>query len=384
MSPLQPFREKVVINNKFMTSLYIHIPFCQSKCFYCSFVVSIGQRHRVDDYLDCLSREAQQCKGSACASVFLGGGTPSYLEAGQLKRLFKIVQENFLVGPDAEYTIEANPESLDAAKLNILRANGVNRISLGVQSFHLHYLKYLGRNHDQLKARETYQMVRDAGFTNVNLDLMFGFPKQTLQEIEQDVAALTALKSDHISLYMLNLEENSRFYAQKIQLPDSDLQAKQYAFVLAGLERAGYRQYEISNFAQPGKESRHNLNYWQGGEYIGLGVGAHSYRQGKLFWNVSRLNVYMEKILECGSAIDGSQQLDAHGQLKQAVLIGLRMNRGVQVEVHERALRSSLSEEERGKIEHFIRHGFFIREDGYLKATGKGRLVLDELCTQLS
>ena len=367
-----------------MTSLYIHIPFCEQKCFYCSFVVSVGQRHRVDDYLDCLSLEAKRYKGTECASVFLGGGTPSYLEADQLKRLFKIVEENFSVRPDAEYTIEANPESLDAAKLEALRSRGINRISLGVQSFHPHYLKYLGRNHDQLKARDTYHAIRDAGFTNVSLDLMFGFPKQTFEEIEQDVGMLTALKSDHVSLYMLNLEENSRFYAQKIQLPDDDLQAKQYAIVLAGLERAGYRQYEISNFAKPGKESRHNLNYWQGGEYIGLGVGAHSYKDGNLFWNVSRLNVYMEKVRESGSALDDSQQLDARGQLKQAVLIGLRMNRGVQVESIERALHCSLNEEERERIEHFIRHGFFIREDGYLKATEKGRLVLDELCSRLS
>ena len=345
---------------------------------------TVGQRHRVDDYLDCLSLEARQYKGAECASVFLGGGTPSYLGADQLERLLRIVKDNFAVRPDAEYTIEANPESLDAAKLKVLRGRGVNRISLGVQSFHPHYLKYLGRNHDPLKARETYQMVRDAGFTNVNLDLMFGFPKQTLEEIEWDVAALTALNGDHVSLYMLNLEENSRFYAQKIQLPDDDLQAKQYAIVLADLERAGYGQYEISNFAKPGKESRHNLNYWQGGEYIGLGVGAHSYKDGNLFWNVSRLNVYMEKIRESGCALEGSHQLDAHGQLKQAVLIGLRMNRGVQVESVEQGLRCSLNEEERGRIEHFIRHGFFVREDGYLKATPKGRLVLDELCSQLS
>ena len=158
-------------------------------------------------------------KGTECASVFLGGGTPSYLEADQLKRLFKIVEENFSVRPDAEYTIEANPESLDAAKLEALRSRGINRISLGVQSFHPHYLKYLGRNHDQLKARDTYHAIRDAGFTNVSLDLMFGFPKQTFEEIEQDVGMLTALKSDHVSLYMLNLEENSRFYAQKYSFP---------------------------------------------------------------------------------------------------------------------------------------------------------------------
>ncbi|MBI3617876.1 MAG: radical SAM protein, partial [Candidatus Omnitrophica bacterium] len=138
-----------------MPSLYIHIPFCEQKCFYCSFVVFVGQRHRADDYLDCLSLEAKRYKGTECASVFLGGGTPSYLETDQLKRLFRIVEENFSVSSDAEYTIEANPGSLDAAKLETLRSRGINRISLGVQSFHPHYLKYLGRNHDQQKAGDT-------------------------------------------------------------------------------------------------------------------------------------------------------------------------------------------------------------------------------------
>ncbi|MBI5415340.1 MAG: coproporphyrinogen III oxidase family protein, partial [Candidatus Omnitrophica bacterium] len=290
---------------------------------------------------------------------------------------------------------------LDEARLRVMRVAGVNRVSLGIQSLDDRYLAYLGRNHDADKARQAYRMVRGAGsapqnpagkgaadlsprgFTNVNVDLMFSFPGQTLEEIKADVAGLTALGSEHISLYMLNLEEHSRFYARKVRLPDDDLQAGQYGMVAAELERAGYGQYEISNFARPGKESRHNLNYWQGGEYIGLGVGAHSYLDGKLSWNVDRLNIYIDRVGRGEPAVAGFRQLDGRERFKQALLIGLRMNRGVEVEGLQRLLDSCLTAEEQGKIEQFIRHGFFVREDGYLKATDKGRLVLDELCSQL-
>lgn len=338
----------------------------------------------MDEYLDCLSREAKVYMGTECSSIYVGGGTPSLLEADQLKKLFQIIKNNFMLQQDGEFTFESNPESLNSTKLEILRACGINRISLGVQSFNAAALKYLGRNHGPEKARETYALIRAAGFTNVNVDLMFSFPQQTLDEIRQDVREVVGLGSEHISLYMLNLEENSRFHAQKIKLPDGDLQAQQYLMVVAALKRAGYGQYEISNFAKPGKESRHNLNYWQGGEYIGLGIGAHSYQGGRLFWNVSRLNVYMDKIHKGDSVVEGFQQLDAYGQLKQVMLIGLRMSRGVPVGSLEKSFGSSLQPQEREKIENFIRHGFFVVEDGYLKATEKGRLVLDELCAQLS
>lgn len=365
-------------------SLYIHIPFCERKCFYCSFVVSVGQRHRVDDYLDALAREARQYIPLKCTHLYIGGGTPSFLDIRQLERLFQIIRQNLTVDPEAECAFEANPESLDAVNLEVLRRCGVNRISLGIQSFHAGYLKYLGRNHDAARAREAFALIRAAGFTNVNVDLMFSFPDQTMEQIMEDVEQVTGLGSEHISLYMLNLEENSRFHAQKLKLADDDLQAQQYMMVVGALEHAGYRQYEISNFARPGKESRHNLNYWQGGDYLGLGVGAHSYRDGKLSWNVARLNNYLERMREERSVVEGTQQLDSHGRFKQAVLIGLRMNRGVDLEGLQRSLNSCLKDEEREKIEHFIRHGFFVHEDGHLKATHKGRLVLDELCAQLS
>ncbi len=364
-------------------SLYVHIPFCERKCLYCSFAVAVGQRHRVDVYLDCLSREARRYKGQRIQSVYIGGGTPSFLNRDQLPKLFHVIEDNFRISPHAECTVEVNPESVDEAKAGLLRALGVNRISLGIQSFNDRYLQYLGRNHNRQNAWDAYGMIRQAGFTNVNVDLMFSFPRQALDDIKQDVEAIIRLESEHVSLYMLHLEENSRFFAEGIPLPDDHRQARHYRFVAEQLEKGGFLQYEISNFSKFRKESSHNLNYWQGGNYIGLGVGAHSYADGRLSWNVARLPAYIELIQKRGSAVEGFQMLERDGQFKLAALIGLRMNRGVSCKKLEKRYGSVFRDHEQEKINEFIFHGFLVLERGYLKATMKGRLVLDELCAQL-
>lgn len=366
-----------------MMSIYVHIPFCAHKCFYCSFAVAVGQEHRVDAYLDCLAQESAHYKGEEAGTIYVGGGTPTFLTAAQLQKLFSILRENFRCHEDGEWTVEANPEGFDRAKAEALRSAGVNRLSLGIQSFNDRYLQYLGRKHDSHKAMETYQMARSAGFGNVSADLMFSLPGQTEEEIRKDVKALCALDCDHVSLYMLNVEEHSRFFAQKLQLNDGDLQARHYQLVTHLLEDHGYHQYEISNFARPGKESRHNLAYWEGREYIGLGVGAHSYRGGKLFWNGTRLNRYIQDIREKGTAVAGTDPMTPCQQFKQAVLIGLRMNKGVHIENLRQRFDAAFSQEEEERVERFLKHGWLRLEDGYLKATPRGRIVLDELCAQL-
>lgn len=366
-----------------MMSLYVHIPFCERKCLYCSFAVSVGQGHRVDAYLDCLSWEALRYKGQRIQSLYIGGGTPSFLDKDQISRLFHVLEDHFRISPHAECTVEVNPESVDEAKAALLRALGVNRMSLGIQSFDDRYLQYLGRNHSRQDALDAYGRIRRVGFVNVNADLMFSFPGQTLKDIQQDVEAMVRLKSEHVSLYMLHLEENSRFFAQGVPLPDDRLQARHYRFVTEELERAGFSQYEVSNFARAGKESRHNLHYWEGGNYIGLGAGAHSYIDGRLSWNVAPLSAYMARVREEGSAVEGFQTLGREEQFRLAALIGLRMNRGVSCKKLERRYGSVFPDQEQEKIQAFISHGFLAREGGYLKATMKGRLVLDELCAQL-
>jgi len=366
-----------------MNSLYIHIPFCEHKCFYCSFVVSIGQEHRIDTYIDCLEREARHHQGEALMSIYIGGGTPTLISEQQLKRLFQIVHKYFKFSSDIEWTIEANPEGLQYSKLKYLKNEGINRISLGVQSLNDNYLKYLGRNHDASTAIHAYDQIRKVGFNNVNVDLMFSFPGQTINELTADVTALTRLDSEHISLYTLTIEKNSKFYAQNVQLQDDHDQAQQYQIVCDALGAKGFQQYEISNFSKPNKLSRHNLNYWLGGTYIGLGVGAHSHIGPRRSWNISKLSEYITCVQKGLSVEEGSEELAPYDKMKEAVLFGLRMNCGVNVKQITERFGFFLDDEQLKMIDQFIEGGFLVEDDGNLKTSVQGRLVLDELCAQL-
>jgi oxygen-independent coproporphyrinogen-3 oxidase len=366
-----------------MKTLYIHIPFCGRKCFYCSFVVSIGQEHRIGLYIDCLEQETRRYKGSAVQSIYIGGGTPTLMEDAHLGRLFDIIHENFRFSPGIEWTIESNPEGLTSSKLALIKQAGVNRVSLGVQSLQDKYLKYLGRNHDALAAVRAYHQLREAGYDNVNVDLMFLFPGQTADELSDDISDVIRLGSEHLSLYTLTIEKNSRFYARDVQLQDGDEQARRYLLVRELLGAAGFEQYEISNFAKPGKISRHNMHYWQGGEYVGLGLGAHSYINLRRSWNVSQLTDYIKRAQKGTPFEDGFEELTLSAQFKENILFGLRMNRGVDIHEIEKGLNCSLTDEDRAKLKQFIEHGLLVEENNRLKTTSKGRLVLDEICARL-
>lgn len=366
-----------------MTSLYIHIPFCRKKCFYCSFVVAVGQDDRMDSYLDCLTQEAERYRDTVIETVYLGGGTPSYLNRDQLQNFLTTLRKQFKFTSQCEWTLEANPEGLDLEKAKLLYDLGVNRVSLGVQSLNDRYLKYLGRCHDAHRAHTAFRTLRQAGFTNINVDLMYSFPGQTDDEIKEDVLSLTSLGSEHLSLYTLTIEENSRFYARRIKLDSSEDQARQYELVVSFLESTEFKQYEISNFAKPGKESRHNLNYWQGGDYIGLGVAAHSHRAGTRFWNVSKTNVYIKKIQDRQSPVEGEEKLSARQRLMELILFGLRMNQGVHIEEAGQKAGCVLDAARRQIIDELIGQGFLFRQVGYLKTGLKGRLVLDEMSSRL-
>lgn len=366
-----------------MKTLYIHLPFCERKCFYCSFVVSVGQARRMELYVDCLEKELHPYAGSEIQSIYIGGGTPTLMEERQLGRVFGMIHKNFHFSPDVEWTMEANPEGLMRSKLTLIKKAGVNRISLGIQSLKDKYLKYLGRNHDAFAGVRAYHQLREAGFDNVNVDLMFLFPGQTMDELRDDIAEVTRLGSEHLSLYALTIEEHSRFYARNVQLQDEDYQAQRYLLVCGLLGAAGFEQYEVSNFAKPGKISRHNMHYWQGGQYIGLGLGAHSYIGLRRSWNVSHLTDYIKRLQEGRPVQDGFEELTLSAQLKENILFGLRMNGGIDVQKIANNLNCFLSNEEQAKIEQFIEHGLLVKEKNYLKATSKGRLVLDEICARL-
>ena len=268
-------------------SLYLHIPYCQSKCPYCDFNSHAVASWPEDDYVRALVAEIERRAGEApwtgrrLKTIFFGGGTPSLFRPESIAAVLAAAERNFGLERGAEVTLEANPGTVDAAKLGGMRAAGINRISFGAQSFNDERLKFLGRIHGAAETREAARLAHRAGFERLNLDLIFAVPGQTIDETLNDIAEAAALGPDHISAYNLTFEEGTAFFTEmkrgRIRPIDSDRQAEFYAAVREELPRRGYKMYEISNYAPPGHEARHNLSYWRLESYLGLGAGAHSF-----------------------------------------------------------------------------------------------------------
>ena len=362
-------------------SLYLHIPFCIRKCLFCSFVIAVGQEHRREEYVGALINEIKNNEGKNIKTIYFGGGTPSMLDEDHLDRLMNALREKFSFQNEIEITIEANPESINRAKARFLKERGFNRVSLGVQSMNDRYLKFLGRNHDARMARDAYHILREAGVVNINLDLMYGFPGQTQEELQEDVRHISLLGSEHLSLYTLTIEPNSRFFVSQMKLDDDEKLAEQYVVIGHVLREDGFEQYEISNFSKPGFESVHNKNYWRGGSYIGLGVGAHGFTGRRRYWNTSNLQDYIrrsgsgEQVIGGPNVIEGYEDLTEEQLIMEKVLFGLRMNEGIPWDLVP-AARQKL-------IQTWIKDGFLLLEAGQLKTTNRGRLILDELSARL-
>jgi oxygen-independent coproporphyrinogen-3 oxidase len=357
------------------SSIYIHIPFCSRKCLFCSFVIAVGQEHRREEYVKALIGEIKNKEGGYVKTIYFGGGTPSMLDENHLDVLMDALREKFLFQEGIEITMEANPESINRAKAKFLKAHGFNRVSLGVQSMDDRYLKFLGRAHDASMARDAYHILRDAGLENINLDLMYAYPGQTPQELEKDVRAMALMGSEHLSLYTLTIEPNSRFYATQMKLDDDDKLAGHYLTIARILNEYGLKQYEVSNFSKPGFESRHNRNYWLGGAYLGLGVGAHGFTGRQRYWNTSNLQDYMQRIRRGEQVTEGFEDLTDAQLSMEKVLFGLRMNEGISWDLIPSARA--------GLIQEWIKDGFLLLEKRILKTTDRGRLVLDELASRL-
>jgi oxygen-independent coproporphyrinogen-3 oxidase len=356
-------------------SLYIHIPFCSRKCLFCSFVIAVGQEHRREEYIYALACEMKRYEGKNIRTIYFGGGTPSMLDENHFDVLMEAIRKNFSFQHEIEITIEANPESINLKKMKFLRSQGFNRISLGVQSMNDRCLKFLGRNHDSSMAQKSYQVLREAGFENINLDLMYAFPGQSKEELESDIRAIASLGSEHLSLYTLTIEPNSRFFATQMKLDDDEKLAAHYLMIGRMLDAYGFRQYEVSNFAKPGFESKHNKNYWLGHPYIGLGVGAHGFSGQRRYWNTSNLQEYIQKSSRGEEVIAGFEDLTEEQRVMERVLFGLRMNEGIQWGI--------IPQSKQAQIHLWIKDGFLLLESNVLKTTDQGRLVLDELSSRL-
>lgn len=376
-----------------MAGLYIHIPFCTRACPYCDFSFELLKDGRVDHLLAALEKEAGRrgrespWSGHVIDTVFLGGGTPTCLTDPQLERAIGMIHDHFRVDPRAEITVEANPETIRIAKLRRLRRLGVNRISIGVQSFSDDTLRNLGRSHSADQAARAIALARDAGFERINIDLMFGAPGQAPSEWEDTLDQAVRHDPDHVSIYGLTIEPGTRFARMEkeglLDLPDEDRHVGYYYRALDRLTGAGYRHYEVSNMAKPGAECRHNLSCWNGGDYLGLGPSAHSHARGRRTANARGLAGYLSAMEEQGEAVDMDETLSVDERIHEYILLGLRSIEGMDT----RAFRDRYGDEAMGRRKTAIRtlagEGLLAERGARLCLTRKGLALADSVCAYL-
>lgn len=314
--------------------IYVHIPFCTKKCNYCDFNSFSADADTQKEYIDALINEitslAKINKISA-DSVFIGGGTPTLLSEKLLERLIVAIKSNFDLEKSTEFTIECNPKTASLKTFRLLKSIGVNRLSIGMQSLDDKILKTLGRCHNVKDFLECYAAAKIAGFENINFDLMFAVPNQSQKRFEQTVQSAVKLSPEHISAYGLQLEENTYFYDHQndYKFPSDEQNRKMYDFLVSYLEQNGYHQYEISNFAKDGFESRHNLKYWNLTEYVGLGLGASSFYQGVRYENPGKMNDYLNFAFGFAPLWEKNQKQSENDLMSEFMFLGLRLNKGV-------------------------------------------------------
>lgn len=319
-------------NRRIPLELYVHIPFCVRKCQYCDFLSGPSDEETKDRYIEALLKEicaAEHTEDYEIVSVFIGGGTPSALKAEAIASIMRTLQEQFFFCEDAEVTIEANPGTVDLEKLTIYRNVGINRLSLGLQSTDAEELKLLGRIHSYEEFLKSYEWAREAGFSNINIDLMFAIPGQTGEAWRQHLYQVAELNPEHISAYSLIIEEGTPFAEQNLDLPDEDTEYQMYEDTAEILERYGYRQYEISNYAKQGYMCRHNAGYWQRREYLGFGLGASSLYGGMRFSNTHQMQEYLKESRNPDQIRKDVTVLSRNEQIEEFMFLGLRMTEGI-------------------------------------------------------
>lgn len=311
--------------------LYIHIPFCVRKCDYCDFLSAPGSEEAKASYTEALLREIEAVKTEKreVSSIFVGGGTPSVLSPSLMGDIFEKIHESFSVAPDAEITIEANPGTLSKEKLFLYRSVGINRLSLGLQSPEETELKSLGRIHTYGEFLESFSLAREAGFQNINVDLMCALPEQTYEGWIRNLRTVAALQPEHISAYSLIIEEGTPFAKRKLNLPDEDTEYRMYEDTAGILAEYGYEQYEISNYAKKGLSCRHNIGYWIRKEYLGLGLGAASLWGNQRFSNTSDFSFYLKNSGSPEKIREDRETLSLETEMSEFMFLGLRMTEGV-------------------------------------------------------
>lgn len=374
-----------------MLSLYIHIPFCVRKCHYCGFYSTVYTQEQANEYVAALCLEAANNQHVFNArtfdSVYIGGGTPTVLSSDQLEKLIAAIHKNFHISKDAEYTIEANPKTVSDSQLTLLREAGVNRLSLGVQSFNDDVLKTLGRLHSAREAADAFAIARSAGFTNIGLDLIYGVPGQTDIQWNETLDRAILLKPEHVSTYSLSVDEGSRFRrdaeAGRFALPGDELVATMYERAVNDLGLAGYSRYEISNFSLPGFICRHNMNYWERGEYLGLGPGAWSFITGRRYRTIADVREYSLRMNAGRSIIEDEEVASFRQAANETIMLGLRTARGVDRVRYERVFGADTVQLLEKNAAPLKQAGLIEESKGRIRLTEKGFLLADEALARL-
>jgi len=368
-------------------SIYIHIPFCLSKCNYCDFNSYAGLDHLHEPYIEALKGEmASVAKAEGpleALTVYLGGGTPTTLSLDLLAGILQACKECFIVPESAEISIEVNPGAVDGGYLAALRCLNISRLSLGAQSFSEDMLALLGRAHTADETTETYHLARKAGFENISLDLIYSLPTQSLAQWQTDLSEAIAVQTEHLSLYCLSIEEGTPL-ANMIStgtLPktDPDLAAEMYSWAEDALNEAGYEHYEISNWARPGYECQHNVSYWGNKPYFGFGAGAHSFHDNCRYHNVLRPEEYVKLIQAGKSPVAGKEEIDTSLEMSETMVMGLRLCEGVYFADFEGRFHYSLISVYGEQIGELVGQGLLDVNNSGIRLTARGRLLGNEV-----
>lgn len=370
--------------------LYIHIPFCKQKCSYCDFCSYAEKQDLISKYIKCLLQEIKEVGINNRAdfengkddlfsikTIYIGGGTPSLIESKYIVQIMEEIKSNFELDENAEITIEVNPGTVTLEKLEDYNKAGINRLSIGLQSTHEHLLKEIGRIHTYLDFLDTYRFAREAGFENINVDLMIGLPNQTLAEVQDSIEEIVSMEPEHISVYSLILEESTPLFKKVedgLELPDEELERKMYWTVKQTLEANGYNHYEISNFAKQNYESKHNLDCWSQKEYIGFGVAAHSYTNGIRYSNIENLEQYIKNYEEDKTEenLIFHEKQDREAMQKEYMLLGLRKIDGVSIQEFKIKFVANPVFLYHDKLEKLVNEDLIEIDGDQIKLTNKG------------
>lgn len=372
--------------------VYIHIPFCHQICNYCDFNKVFFKNQPVDEYIEAVGKEmelvVQQMPGKFdnIETIFLGGGTPTALSAEQIKRLLDLIAKYLPTNKVIEFSSEANPDELTIDKLKALKSGGVNRLSMGVQSFDEQLLKKLGRTHSNEHVYETIEHAKAVGFENISIDLMYGLPGQTMEQWEDTLNKAFQLKLPHYSAYSLIVEPKTIFYIRyakgKLNLPTEELEADMYDLLMNKMEQNGLKQYEISNFALDGYQSTHNKIYWDNDEYAGFGAGAHGYLNGDRYSNIGPIKKYISSINDSSRPLLSTHKVTKEEMIEEQMFLGLRKNEGVSFDEFERKFGTPLKSLFVDTIQQLVNNGLLIDDGRFVRLSRKGRFIGNEVFQQ--